>query len=81
MFTVEMHGHQPGQIEIPPVAKGESGITVELDGLSPVAVSWTKIDDKTINSLPQTGDTERPLLYGLFGLIALVGIGLLIKKK
>jgi len=53
----------------------------EVNGLSPVAVSWNKIDEKTIGSLPQTGDTAKPLLYGLFGLIALVGIGLLIKKK
>ena len=81
MFTVEMHGHQPGQIETPPVTKGESGITVELDGLSPVAISWNKIDEKAIGSLPQTGDTAKPLLYGFLALIALVGLGLLIKKK
>ena len=81
MFTVEMHGHQPGQIETPPVAKGESGITVELDGLLPVAVSWNKIDEKAIGSLSQTGDTAKSLLYGFLALIALVSLRLLIKKK
>ena len=81
MFTTNVHGHTPGEIETPSVTKKEDGIYVDLDGLSPVAVSWNKIDEKAIGSLPQTGDTERPLLYGLFGLIALVGLGLLIKKK
>lgn len=80
MFTVAMHG-QPGAIETPAVTKGEDGIIVELDGLSPVAISWTKIDEKAIDSLPQTGDTERPLLYGLAVLFALIGIGWLTKKK
>ena len=80
MFTVAMHG-QPGAIETPAVTKGEDGITVELDGLSPVAISWTKIDEKAIDSLPHTGDTERPLLYGLAVLFALIGIGWLTKKK
>ncbi len=81
MFTVAMHGHLPGKIETPAVTKGEDGITVELDGLSPVAISWTKIDEKAIDSLPHTGDTERPLLYGLAVLFALIGIGWLTKKK
>ena len=81
MFTVAMHGHLPGEIETPAVTKGEDGITVELDGLSPVAISWTKIDEKAIDSLPQTGDTERPLIYGLVALAACIGVELLIKKK
>jgi len=81
MFTVAMHDHLPGEIEKPAVTKGEDGITVELDGLSPVAISWTKIDEKAIDSLPQTGDTERPLIYGLVALAACIGVGLLIKKK
>ena len=81
MFTTNVHGHTPGEIETPSVTKKEDGISVDLDGLSPVAVSWNKIDDKTINSLPQTGDTVKPLLYGFLALIALIGLGLLIKKK
>ena len=77
MFTV----NTPGEVEIPAVTKKEDGIYVNLDGLSPVAISWTKIDEKAIDSLPQTGDTERPLIYGLVALAACIGVGLLIKKK
>ena len=47
----------------------------------PVTISGSKIDNETIDSLPQTGDTAKPLLYGFLALIALVGLGLLIKKK
>ncbi len=47
----------------------------------PVTISGSKIDNETIDSLPQTGDTAKPLLDGFLTLIALVGIGLLIKKK
>ena len=61
--------------------KKEDGIYVILDGLSPVAIPWTKIDEKAIGSLPQTGDTERPLLYGLIALLACIGIGWMTKKK
>ncbi len=77
MFTA----NTPGKIETPAVTKKEDGIYVNLDGLSPVAISWTKIDEKAIDSLPQTGDTERPLIYGLVALAACIGVGLLIKKK
>ena len=52
--------------------------------LNPAAtdtVANESIDEKAIGSLPQTGDTAKPLLYGFLALIALVGIGLLIKKK
>ena len=40
-----------------------------------------KSDDKGIDSLPQTGDTEKPLLYGLAALLACIGLGLVIKRK
>ena len=49
---------------------GEKGSEVEPDP-----------DHPAIDSLPQTGDAERPLFYGLAVLVALTGIGLLIKKK
>ena len=35
----------------------------------------------TPESLPQTGDTERPLVYGMAVLVALIGLGWLSKKK
>jgi LPXTG-motif cell wall-anchored protein len=46
-----------------------------------VAISWTKIDNQAIDSLPQTGDTERPLVYGLAVLVACIGLGVLIKRN
>ena len=41
-----------------------------------VVISWSKSD-----SLPQTGDTEKPLLYGLVALFACIGLGFVIKRK
>ena len=52
---------------------GEKGSEVEPDPDDP--------DHPAIDSLPQTGDAERSLFYGLAVLVALTGIGLLIKKK
>ena len=40
-----------------------------------------KADDKGIDSLPQTGDTEKPLLYGLAALFACIGLGFVVKRK
>ncbi|MBO5536300.1 MAG: LPXTG cell wall anchor domain-containing protein [Clostridia bacterium] len=37
-----------------------------------------KADDKGIDSLPQTGDTEKPLLYGLAALFACIGLGFVV---
>lgn len=81
MLTVAMNGMKAGDIEKPEVVTTDKKLRVTLNGLSPVAISWTKIDNQAIDSLPQTGDTERPLVYGLFCLVALIGLGWLIKKK
>ncbi|MBO5535960.1 MAG: InlB B-repeat-containing protein [Clostridia bacterium] len=48
---------------------------------TPVCIPVTISGSKGIHSLPQTGDTERPLLYGLAFLAACIGLGLLIRKK
>lgn len=55
---------------------GEKGSEVEPDPDDP-----DHPDHPAIDSLPQTGDAERSLFYGLAVLVALTGIGLLIKKK
>ena len=48
---------------------------------TPICIPVTISGSKGIHSLPQTGDTERPLLYGLAFLAACIGLGLLIRKK
>ena len=81
MFTVELHGHKPGQAEMPEVKKTADGIQVELDGLSPVAISWMEIDDTALKSLPKTGDTENNRVYLGILAAALAGIGLILLLK
>ncbi len=43
MFTEYVNGHTPGEIEMPPVTVSDAGLTFTVDGLSPIAISWTKI--------------------------------------
>ncbi len=42
MFTHEMNGKKPGDIECPKVTKGEYGITFTVMGLSPISIGWTE---------------------------------------
>lgn len=42
IFTKAMNGHAVGEIETAGIEKTESGVTVKVNGLSPVAISWTK---------------------------------------
>ena len=81
MLTVAMNGMKAGYIEKPEVVTTDKKLRVTLNGLSPVAISWTKIDNQAIDSLPQTGDTERPLVYGLAVLFACIGLGVLLKRN
>ena len=57
MFTVNMRGHKPGDIENPKVTKTPRGIQVTLDGLSPVLVSWT---EKKSNNQPTPANPTNP---------------------
>ena len=43
MFTSDVFGKRPGDIETPAVTKTESGIRFEVTGLSPIMVSWEKV--------------------------------------
>ncbi len=61
--------------------KWDDNLTDTFPVCIPVTISVNMIDENAINALPQTGDTARPLLYGLAVLVALFGLGLLIKKK
>ncbi len=49
MFTVNMNGHQAGEMEEPKVTLTDDGITMTLTSLSPIALSWVKAK-KTSNS-------------------------------
>ena len=45
MLTIDMNGRKAGEIEIPEVETTEKGLRFTLNGLSPFAISWQKLDD------------------------------------
>ena len=66
MFTHEMNGHKPGEVEAPEVMKTEEGLRFTVHGLSPIAVAWksVKTDKPLVNpgpanpSIPGNNDTS-----------------------
>ena len=81
MLTIDMNGRKAGEIEIPEVETTEKGLRFTLNGLSPVAISWQKLDDVAGASLPNTGDGSNPIRYMAMLLIALAGIGMIVRKR
>ena len=81
MLTISMNGMKAGEIERPTVRTTEKKIVVTLNGLSPVAISWQKVENQPGANLPQTGDGSNPLMYIGMMLIALAGIGILMKHR
>ena len=81
MLTIEMNGMKPGEIETPEARTTDKKIMVTLNGLSPVAINWQKIDNQPGANLPQTGDASNPVMYIGMMLIALAGIGMLMRKR
>ncbi|MEY8377109.1 leucine-rich repeat domain-containing protein [Lachnospiraceae bacterium 56-18] len=65
MFTHEMNGYKPGEVEVPAVMKTEEGLRFTVRGLSPIAVAWksAKTDKPPVNpgpmnpSIPGNNDT------------------------
>ena len=55
MFTVAMNGYQPGDVEVLSVIKTEAGLQFHVTSLSPIAVSWVKL-----NNDEETPDTDIP---------------------
>lgn len=47
MFTDEVNGYKPGQMETPEVTVDKSGLSFTLKGCSPVTVSWLDGDEAT----------------------------------
>ncbi|MCD7739194.1 MAG: hypothetical protein LUH58_09180, partial [Lachnospiraceae bacterium] len=82
MFSVtsERLGIKAGDTESPAVTKTEDGLVVTLNGLSPVAVSWTRSAVTTTGTgnetSPDTGDNSRLALW--IGLMCIGGLGIAI---
>ncbi len=87
MFTEEMNGHKPGEIEYPSVTKTADGLQFKVNGLSPVSVGWaetgklnTASTGTGVNS-PKTADASPVLAYlllmflsaGMFGYLCAAG--------
>jgi uncharacterized surface anchored protein len=64
MFTTDVFGKTPGDVETPEVTNTDEGIRFTVTGLSPIAVGWTRIaslDDASMaentESSSSTGST------------------------
>ncbi len=57
MFTHEMNGYKPGEVEAPEVMKTEEGLRFTVHGLSPIAVAWKSVN--TDNG-DEPGNTDKP---------------------
>lgn len=92
MFTISVNGQMPGSTEIPEITKTATGITFEVNGLSPISISWYKeapkaevikpaegtTAEKAIES-PKTGDNVNVGVMIL--LVILSGISLVIMTR
>lgn len=57
MFATSANGQTPGSTEIPEITKTATGITFEVNGLSPISVSWYKEAPKAEVVKPDEGTT------------------------
>ena len=70
MFTHEMNGYKPGEVEAPEVMKTEEGLRFTVHGLSPIAVAWksVKADKPPVNPGPANpsipGNNDTPIQPG-----------------
>ncbi len=62
MFTHEMNGYKPGEIEVPEVMKTEEGLRFTVRGLSPIAAAWKSV--KTDDGDNQGGADKPPVNPG-----------------
>ncbi|MCD8131050.1 MAG: hypothetical protein LUE16_07200, partial [Lachnospiraceae bacterium] len=77
MFSVtsERLGIKAGDTESPAVTKTEDGLVFTLNGLSPIAVSWTQTTAATeTKTSPGTGDNNQLVLW--LGLLCVSGLGI-----
>lgn len=94
MFTEEMNGYKPGDIEYPAAVKGDA-IQFKVTSLSPIALGWKEVKpedgppDKNTESgsfprkstAPKTGDANTMMLYVLFMMLGAAGIGYSVKRR
>lgn len=86
MFTIEMNGHQPGEVEMPKVTKTASGIQFTVKSLSPIMVSWKEVATKapaetptveeptpTPAASPRTGDPNNMVMW-----IVVLAVGIVV---
>ena len=78
MFTQEMDGRLPGAMEAFTPAIGEDGLTVTLNGCSPVGILW-RVKPVDASALPQTGDPSS--LLGWVCLLAMCAGAALVMKR
>lgn len=95
MFTEEMNGYKPGDIEYPAAVKGDA-IQFKVTSLSPIALGWKEVK-KTEggttgentesgsfpkkSTAPKTGDANTMMLYVLFMMLGVAGIGYSVKRR
>lgn len=67
MFTEEMNGHKPGEIEYPSVTKTTEGLEFKVNGLSPISIGWTEAGKLNTASTgvksPKTADNSPVAMY------------------
>lgn len=57
MFTQEMNGYMPGDIEMPAVIKDDTGIRFTVNGLSPISLGWQKLKKTENQPVGNGGNT------------------------
>lgn len=94
MFTEEMNGYKPGDIEYPVAVKGEA-IQFKVTSLSPIALGWKEVKkadgatgENTVSgsfpkksTAPKTGDANTMMIYVLFLMLGAAGIGYSVKRR
>lgn len=95
MFTEEMNGYKPGDIEYPAAVKGDA-IQFKVTSLSPIALGWKEVKKAEggttggntesgsfpkKSTAPRTGDANTMMLYVLFMMLGVAGIGYSVKRR
>ncbi|MCI8834874.1 MAG: hypothetical protein HFH24_05790 [Ruminococcus sp.] len=60
MFTHEMNGHEPGEVETLEAEKAEEGLRFTVYSLSPIAIAWKAHDTDSGSYNPEKPGTDSP---------------------
>lgn len=58
MFTSNVNGHHPGELENPVVIKMDDGLHLRVDGLSPFMIGYKEIEQNTAGENDSSGQPE-----------------------